>query len=34
MFDKLAATEHQYEELMHRLGSAELQSDQAEYRKQ
>ena len=34
MFDKLAATEHQYEELMHRLGSAELQADQAEYRKQ
>ena len=34
MFDKLAATEHQYEELLHRLGSVELQSDQAEYRKQ
>ena len=34
MFDKLAATEHQYEELTHRLGSAELQNDQAEYRKQ
>jgi len=34
MFDKLAATEQQYEELMHRLGSAELQSDPAEYRKQ
>ena len=34
MFDKLAETEHQYEELTHRLGSAELQSDQAEYRKQ
>ena len=34
MFDKLAATEHQYDELLHRLGSAELQSDQAEYRKQ
>jgi len=34
MFDKLAATEQQYEELTHRLGSAELQSDPAEYRKQ
>jgi len=34
MFDKLAATEQQYDELMHRLGSAELQSDPAEYRKQ
>jgi peptide chain release factor 1 len=34
MFDKLAATEQQYEELMHRLGSPELQSDPAEYRKQ
>src|SRR6187401_2797330 len=34
MFDKLAATEQQYEELMNRLGSAELQSDPAEYRKQ
>jgi peptide chain release factor 1 len=34
MFDKLTATEHQYEELMARLGSAELQSDPAEYRKQ
>ena len=34
MFDKLEATEHQYEELTHRLGSAELQSDPAEYRKQ
>ena len=34
MFDKLAATEHQYDELLHRLGSVELQSDQAEYRKQ
>jgi peptide chain release factor 1 len=34
MFDKLASTEHQYEELMHRLGSAELQSDPSEYRKQ
>jgi peptide chain release factor 1 len=34
MFDKLAATEQQYEELMQRLGSAELQSDPVEYRKQ
>jgi peptide chain release factor 1 len=34
MFDKLAATEQQYEDLMQRLGSAELQSDPAEYRKQ
>jgi len=34
MFDKLAATEQQYEELMHRLGSPELQRDPAEYRKQ
>ncbi|MGE3956740.1 MAG: peptide chain release factor 1 [Vicinamibacterales bacterium] len=34
MFDKLEATEHQYEELLHRLGTAELQSDPAEYRKQ
>jgi peptide chain release factor 1 len=34
MFDKLAATEQQYEDLMQRLGSAELQSDPPEYRKQ
>jgi peptide chain release factor 1 len=34
MFDKLSATEQQYEELMQRLGSAELQSDPVEYRKQ
>jgi peptide chain release factor 1 len=34
MFDKLEATEHQYEELTHRLSSAELQSDPSEYRKQ
>ncbi len=34
MFDKLESTEHQYEELTHRLGSAELQSDPSEYRKQ
>ena len=34
MFDKLAATEQQYELLMMQLGSSELQSDPAEYRKQ
>ena len=34
MFDKLAATERQYEDLVQRLGSSELQSDPAEYRKQ
>ncbi len=34
MFDKLAALERQYEELAQRLGSAELQSDPSEYRKQ
>src|SRR6478736_6023343 len=34
MFDKLTATEQQYEQLMHQLGSAELQNDPAEYRKQ
>jgi peptide chain release factor 1 len=34
MFDKLTATEQQYEELLQRLGSAELQSDPAAYRKQ
>jgi len=34
MFDKLTATEQQYEQLMHQLGSAEVQSDPAEYRKQ
>jgi peptide chain release factor 1 len=33
MFDKLSAVEAQYEELMTRLGTAELQSDAAEYRK-
>jgi peptide chain release factor 1 len=32
MFDKLAATERQYEELAQRLGSADVQSDPAEYR--
>jgi len=34
MFDKLASVDRQYETLMERLGSAELQSDPAEYRKQ
>ena len=34
MFDKLTATERQYEELLARLGSVEVQNDQAEYRKQ
>jgi peptide chain release factor 1 len=34
MLDKLTATEQQYEQLMQQLGSAEVQSDQAEYRKQ
>jgi peptide chain release factor 1 len=33
MFDKLNATEQQYEELLARLGTAELQSDPSEYRK-
>ncbi len=33
MFDKLAAEEKRYTELMHLLGTAEVQSDQAEYRK-
>jgi peptide chain release factor 1 len=33
MFDKLAATERQYEELLQRLGSVEVQNDPAEYRK-
>jgi peptide chain release factor 1 len=33
MFDKLAATERQYEDLVQRLGSAEVQSDPAELRK-
>jgi peptide chain release factor 1 len=34
MFDKLAALERRYEELVQRLGSAELQNDSTEYRKQ
>lgn len=33
MFDKLAAIEHQYEDLVALLGSAEVQSDAAQYRK-
>jgi peptide chain release factor 1 len=33
MFDKLASIERQYEELLQKLGSAELQSDPSEYRK-
>src|ERR671910_814593 len=33
MFDKLTTVESRYEELMTRLGTAEVQSDQAEYRK-
>ena len=33
MFDKLGAVELQYEELVTRLGTAEIQSDAAEYRK-
>jgi peptide chain release factor 1 len=34
MFDKLGAIERQYEELVATLGSAQVQSDPAEYRKQ
>ena len=34
MFDKLAAIERRYEELIQRLGSVELQSDSSDYRKQ
>jgi peptide chain release factor 1 len=33
MFDKLAAEEQRYEQLMARLGTTEVQSDAAEYRK-
>jgi peptide chain release factor 1 len=33
MFDKLTATERQYEELVARLGSVEVRNDQTEYRK-
>src|SRR5499427_4235831 len=34
MFDKLAALERRYDELLERLGTGELQGDPAEYRKQ
>jgi peptide chain release factor 1 len=34
MFDKLSAEEQRYEDLMRRLGTAEVQSDPSEYRKQ
>ncbi len=34
MFDKLQSEEARYEDLMQRLGTAELQSDPSEYRKQ
>jgi peptide chain release factor 1 len=34
MFDKLATIETRYDELLHSLGSAEVQNDPAEYRKQ
>jgi peptide chain release factor 1 len=33
MFDKLSTFESRYDELMHRLGTGEVQSDPAEYRK-
>jgi len=33
MFDKLTSVENRYDELMTKLGSAEIQSDPAEYRK-
>src|SRR5690349_24896609 len=33
MFDKLSTIEARYEELMHRLGTSEVQSDPSEYRK-
>jgi peptide chain release factor 1 len=33
MFDKLSSVEAQYEDLMNRLGTVEVQSDPAEYRK-
>ena len=33
MFDKLAAIERQYEEVMDRLGTSEVQGDSSEYRK-
>src|SRR5919109_3231458 len=34
MFDKLHAVEQRYEETLQRLGTGEVQSDPAEYRKQ
>src|ERR1051325_10924862 len=33
MFDKLASEERRYDELMHLLGTSEVQSDPSEYRK-
>jgi len=33
MFDKLASEEQRYEDLMRRLGTAEVQNDPSEYRK-
>jgi peptide chain release factor 1 len=33
MYEKLTATERQYEELLERLGSADVQGDQADYRR-
>ena len=33
MFDKLTAIEHRYDELVHLLGTTQVQSDQSEYRK-
>jgi peptide chain release factor 1 len=33
MFDKLSTVESRYDELMHRLGTSEVQSDPAEYRR-
>jgi peptide chain release factor 1 len=33
MFDRLAVIERQFEELVEKLGSAEIQSDPSEYRK-
>src|SRR5687768_6482055 len=33
MFDKLSTVESRYDELMHRLGTGEVQSDPVEFRK-
>ena len=33
MFDKLSTIESRYDELMHRLGTSEVQSDRTEYQK-